>query len=104
MFPVPLAPREQIRDLTEQDLVNLRRTIYLTIMSSAGFEECAHKLMKLDIREGYEMVSRASWDGLCWCLARGRGPSLSPCGTSLTVSNSLVGHGCVRSAWGSRGA
>lgn len=46
----------QIQDLTEQDLVNLRRTIYLTIMSSAGFEECAHKLMKLDIREGYEAV------------------------------------------------
>lgn len=48
----------QIQDLTEQDLVNLRRTIYLTIMSSAGFEECAHKLTKLDIQEGYEMVSR----------------------------------------------
>lgn len=48
---------KQIHDLTEQDLVNLRRTIYLTIMSSAGFEECAHKLMKLDIQEGYEMVS-----------------------------------------------
>ncbi|CAM9626555.1 unnamed protein product, partial [Sphacelaria rigidula] len=46
---------QQIHDLTEQDLVNLRRTIYLTIMSSAGFEECAHKLMKLDIQEGYEM-------------------------------------------------
>ena len=40
---------DQIEDLTEQDLINLRRTIYLTIMSSAGFEECAHKLAKLDI-------------------------------------------------------
>ena len=48
----------QIQDLTEQDLVNLRRTIYLTIMSSAGFEECAHKLTKLDVQEGYEMVRR----------------------------------------------
>ncbi|CAM9586937.1 unnamed protein product, partial [Phaeothamnion confervicola] len=47
-------PAPQIQDLTEQDLVNLRRTIYLTIMSSVGFEECCHKLMKLNIREGHE--------------------------------------------------
>ena len=48
--PAAAAPAEvgPIQDLTEQDLVNLRRTIYLTIMSSVGFEECAHKLMKLD--------------------------------------------------------
>ena len=43
-----------ISDLTEQDLVNLRRTIYLTIMSSAQVDECAHKLMKLQIRAGQE--------------------------------------------------
>jgi len=55
--PAAAAPAEvgPIQDLTEQDLVNLRRTIYLTIMSSVGFEECAHKLMKLDIRSGLEM-------------------------------------------------
>lgn len=53
----PTTREIQIQDLTEQDLVNLRRTIYLTIMSSAGFEECAHKLTKLNIQEGYEMVS-----------------------------------------------
>ncbi|CEG35375.1 mif4g domain-containing protein ma3 domain-containing protein isoform 1 [Plasmopara halstedii] len=41
-------------DYTEQDLVNLRRTIYLTIMSSITHEECAHKLMKLNIRPGQE--------------------------------------------------
>jgi len=35
--------------------VNLRRTIYLTIMSSVDFEECCHKLLKLNIREGQEM-------------------------------------------------
>ena len=40
--------------MTEQDLVNLRRTIYLTIMSSAQVDECAHKLMKLQIRPGQE--------------------------------------------------
>lgn len=43
-----------IQDMTEQDLVNLRRTIYLTIMSSISHEECAHKLLKLNIRPGQE--------------------------------------------------
>ena len=43
-----------IVDLTEQDLVNLRRTLYLTIMSAVSFEECAHKIMKLNIPDGYE--------------------------------------------------
>eukprot|EP01039_Chlorochromonas_danica_P002305 gene2305-2525_t len=41
-------------DLTEQDLVNLRRSIYLTIMSSISYEECCHKLVKLNIPDGYE--------------------------------------------------
>ena len=45
----------EIQDLSEKDLINLRRTIYLTIMSSATFEECAHKLAKMDIPEGKEM-------------------------------------------------
>ena len=35
-------------------MVNLRRTIYLTIMSSLDFEECVHKIMKLKIPEGSE--------------------------------------------------
>jgi pre-mRNA-splicing factor CWC22 len=43
-----------IQDLTEADLVHLRRTIYLTIMSSVTFEECAHKLAKIDIPVGRE--------------------------------------------------
>lgn len=47
-------PHTTIQDYTEQDLVNLRRTIYLTIMSSITHEECAHKLMKLNIRPGQE--------------------------------------------------
>ena len=42
----------QIQDMTEKDLINLRRTIYLVIMSSIDFEECTHKLLKLNIREG----------------------------------------------------
>ncbi|KAJ3250835.1 pre-mRNA-splicing factor cwc22 [Boothiomyces macroporosus] len=45
----------QIQDHTNTNLVNLRRAIYLTIMSSLNFEECAHKLLKLDIPSGQEI-------------------------------------------------
>lgn len=38
-----------IVDETGQDTINLRKVVYLTIMSSAGFEECCHKLLKLSI-------------------------------------------------------
>lgn len=41
-----------IEDQTNTNLVNLRRAIYLTIMSSLNFEECCHKLLKLDIPQG----------------------------------------------------
>lgn len=47
--------RLDIQDQTETNMVNLRRTIYLTIMSSATFEEAVHKLMKLQIPEGQEI-------------------------------------------------
>ncbi|KAI2807841.1 pre-mRNA-splicing factor cwc22 [Blomia tropicalis] len=40
-----------IIDNTETDLITLRKTIYLTIQSSLDFEECAHKLLKLEINE-----------------------------------------------------
>ena len=43
-----------IKDQTNTDLVNLRRTIYLTIMSSIDFEECCHKLMKINLPAGME--------------------------------------------------
>lgn len=46
--------KQVVHDMTEQDVINLKRTIYLTIMSSAGFEECTHKLMKLDLKVGTE--------------------------------------------------
>ncbi|KDO17478.1 hypothetical protein SPRG_17087 [Saprolegnia parasitica CBS 223.65] len=52
--PAP-ATTMQIHDFSEQDLVNLRRTIYLTIMSSVSHEECAHKLLRLNIRPGQEV-------------------------------------------------
>jgi pre-mRNA-splicing factor CWC22 len=54
MVPVETKATQIIQDLTEADLVHLRRTIYLTIMSSATFEECAHKLAKIEIPPGRE--------------------------------------------------
>ncbi len=44
----------EIKDATNTDLVNLRRTIYLTIMSSSQAEEATHKLMKLQLPTGQE--------------------------------------------------
>lgn len=41
--------------MTQTDLINLRRTIYLTIMSSMDFEEGGHKLMKIPLAPGQEM-------------------------------------------------
>ncbi|TQB74261.1 pre-mRNA-splicing factor cwc22 [Monascus purpureus] len=43
-----------IKDQSNTDLINLRRTIYLTIMSSIDFEECCHKLMKISLPPGLE--------------------------------------------------
>merc|ERR1712093_844035 len=43
-----------IRDKTEIKLLNLRRTIYLTIMSSLDFEESGHKLLKIKLNPGQE--------------------------------------------------
>ncbi|XP_022969283.1 pre-mRNA-splicing factor CWC22 homolog [Cucurbita maxima] len=45
----------QINDETETNLVNLRRTIYLTIMSSVDFEEAGHKLLKIKLEPGQEI-------------------------------------------------
>jgi pre-mRNA-splicing factor CWC22 len=50
-----MVPQSNIQDMTEQDLINLRRTIYLVIMSSVDFQECCHKLLKLNIREGQQL-------------------------------------------------
>lgn len=44
----------EIKDQSNTDLVNLRRTIYLTIMSSADPEEAVHKLMKINLPAGQE--------------------------------------------------
>ena len=53
-------PQQEIQDVTEQDLINLRRQLYLTIMSSLDFEECAHKIMKIRIPEGSEVGQMAN--------------------------------------------
>lgn len=45
----------KIEDATQTNLINLRRTIYLTIMSAAGFEEAGHKLMKIGLKDGQEI-------------------------------------------------
>jgi len=45
---------DPIQDETGTDLVNLRRTIYLTIMSALDFEEAGHKLLKMGIPPGQE--------------------------------------------------
>ncbi|CRL03319.1 CLUMA_CG016144, isoform A [Clunio marinus] len=46
--------KQEIIDNTETNLIALRRTIYLTIHSSLDFEECAHKLMKMQLKPGQE--------------------------------------------------
>ncbi|XP_050210729.1 uncharacterized protein LOC126661018 [Mercurialis annua] len=45
-----------IQDETETNLVDLRRTVYLTIMDSVSYEECGHKLLKIKLEPGQEMV------------------------------------------------
>ena len=43
-----------LQDATETNVINLRRTIYLTIMSAMDFEEAGHKLLKIDLADGQE--------------------------------------------------
>lgn len=45
-------PAYSIKDDTETNLINLRKAIYLTIMSSLDFEEAGHKLLKIVKLEG----------------------------------------------------
>ena len=56
-----------IVDSTETNLMTLRRTIYLTIQSSLDFEECAHKLVKMQLKPGQEVT--ANWLCLVVCLS-----------------------------------
>ncbi|KAH7103864.1 MIF4G-domain-containing protein [Auriculariales sp. MPI-PUGE-AT-0066] len=51
----PVANKDGIEDRTETNLINLRRTIYLTIVNTLSFEEAVHKLMKVNIQDGQEI-------------------------------------------------
>ncbi|KAK1585999.1 uncharacterized protein LY79DRAFT_557250 [Colletotrichum navitas] len=44
----------EIKDQSNTDLVNLRRTIYLTVMSSIDPEEAVHKLLRVNLPAGQE--------------------------------------------------
>lgn len=44
----------EIKDMTNTELTNLRKTIYLNIVSSMSVDEAAHKLFKLQVPEGKE--------------------------------------------------
>ena len=61
----------QIKDETETNLINLRRTICLTIMYSVNFEEASHKLLKIILEPGQE-VSNPSVVNLLYnfCIQR----------------------------------
>ncbi len=50
----PATSTQAIADMTGTNLMNLRKTIYLTVMSSVDFEECGHKLLKIAIPTGLE--------------------------------------------------
>jgi pre-mRNA-splicing factor CWC22 len=47
---------QAIQDRTETNLVNLRRIIYLTIMNALNYEEAVHKLLKVQLQEGQEVI------------------------------------------------
>ena len=48
--------KQTIIDNMETNLVSLRRSIYLTIKSSLRFEECAHKILKMELKPGQEVT------------------------------------------------
>lgn len=48
--------KQKIIDQTETNMVALKRTIYLTIQSSLDFEECAHKLLRMELKPGQEVL------------------------------------------------
>ena len=50
----PALQEAVITDKTDTNLINFRRTVYLTIQSSLDFEECGHKLLKMNIPDVFE--------------------------------------------------
>jgi pre-mRNA-splicing factor CWC22 len=49
--------KQDIQDMTETNLVNLRRVIYLTIMNALNYEEAVHKLLRIQVDEGQEVCT-----------------------------------------------
>ncbi|MCL7024081.1 hypothetical protein MKW94_008587 [Papaver nudicaule] len=45
----------------DEEAMKIRRTIYLTIMSSVDFEEAAHKLLKIKLEPGQEVSDRCTF-------------------------------------------
>ena len=84
---------QQILDMTETNLVAFRRTVYLTIQSSLDFEECAHKLLRMDIKPGWE-VSESG----CQASENSRLVQLSHCSICICpcLSLSIMHSYCVR--------
>ena len=56
-----LQKKMEIQDRTNTNLVNLRKTIYLTIKSSLNFEECCHKLLLIKLEQGQQVSYTISW-------------------------------------------
>lgn len=56
-----LQKKMEIQDRTNTNLVNLRKTIYLTIKSSLNFEECCHKLMLIKLEQGQQVSYTIPW-------------------------------------------
>ncbi|KAA8900350.1 hypothetical protein TRICI_006222 [Trichomonascus ciferrii] len=44
-----------IKDMTNTELINLRKSIYLTIMSSMSMQEITHKLVRIEVPKGNEI-------------------------------------------------
>ena len=47
--PAAVPGKVGIVDMSDGDIVNLRRSLYLTIKSAASFEECVHKILRLQV-------------------------------------------------------
>ncbi len=45
----------EIKDESDRSMIDFRKTIYLTIMSSLDFEECGHKLLKMNLPLSFDL-------------------------------------------------
>ncbi|KAL9263446.1 Pre-mRNA-splicing factor CWC22-like protein [Drosera capensis] len=62
--------RMRIQDKTETKLVNLCRTIYLTIISSVDFEAAGHKLLKIKLEPQQEYADKVYQDNFEKCFVQ----------------------------------